>query len=506
MSTALWSNSKFYGPELLQIVDSVAGEKGLDKGIVISAIEEAVGKAAKTKYGHEFDIKAKIDNKTGAMSLLKVTTVVDDNKVDINEYTERKLSEARKINSEFNVGDVITEELPPIEFGRWAAQIGRQAVTQIFKSAERIRQYEEFKDRVGTIVSGIVKRSDFNSVTIEIGRTEAVIKRDQLIPRENFRVGDRIRAYIVEVSQENYGPQVLLSRTHPQFLVKLFTQEVPEIYDGIIEIKSASRDPGSRAKIAVYSSDKSIDPIGACVGVRGSRVQAIVQELQGEKIDIVLWSSDIATFAVNALAPAEVSKVVLDEENKMFEVLVPDDQLSLAIGRRGQNVKLASQLINWKLEVVSESDEKERKNKEYHEKSKIFMDAIGCDEMLAHLLVAEEFTTIEELAYVDIDELSAIEGIGPEVAESIQNKAKLYLEEREEKISSELNKYDFDPMVAEIKEFSAEDLLNLCKNNILDLKGIAELANDELVEIVPSLSEDQANEIIMAARKQCKMI
>lgn len=506
MSTALWSNSKFYGPELLQIVDSVAGEKGLDRGVVISAIEEAVGRAAKTKYGHEYDIRAQINGKTGAITLIKVTTIVEDDKEELNEYTEKRLCDAIKENNELKVGDIITEELPPIEFGRWAAQIGRQAVTQIFKTAERIKQYNEFKDRVGTIVSGIVKRSDFSSVIIEIGRVEASIKREQLIPRESFRVGDRIRAYIVDVSQENSGPQVLLSRTHPQFLVKLFQQEVPEIYDGIIEVKSASRDPGSRAKIAVYSNDKGVDPIGACVGVRGSRVQSIVQELQGEKIDIVLWSPDIATFAVNALAPAEVSKVVLDEENKTFEVLVPDSQLSLAIGRRGQNIKLASQLINWKLEIVSESEEKERKNKEYHEKSKIFMNAIGCDEMLAHLLVAEDFTTVEELAYVDTEELSSIEGISPELAADIQDKAKTYLEKQEQLIEEELRKFDMEPELAEVEMFSAADLLNLCKNNVTKLKNLAELANDELVELVPSLDEEMANEIIMDARSRCGMI
>ena len=315
MNTSLLGNSKFYGAELLQIIDSVAGEKGFDRTVVISAIEEAIGKAAKTKYGVEFDIRAKINGKTGMMSLVKNVTVVSDDQPTINEYTECRLSDVKKNNPELEVGDVITEDLPPVEFGRWAAQIGRQSVVQIFRNADKLKQYNSFKDRVGTIVSGIVRKVDNRSIVVEVGRGEVSIGKDQLIPRENFRIGDRIKAYVVEVDQNERGVNIVLSRTHPMFLAQLFMQEVPEIYDGIIDIKSVARDPGSRAKIAVYSHDKNIDPIGACVGVRGSRVQAIVQELQGEKVDIVLWNSDIATFAVNALAPAEISKVIFIAEN-----------------------------------------------------------------------------------------------------------------------------------------------------------------------------------------------
>lgn len=502
MRRILWNDSKFQGPELLQIVESVSGEKGLDKNVVLSAIEGAVVKAAKTKYGEEFDIRAKIDPKTGVMSIAKCHTIVENEKEDFNEHTEIRHFDALKNNPDAQIGDVVREALPPLEFGRWAAQAGRQAVGQIFKIAEKNKLYEEFKDRVGTIVGGIVKRSDFNGVTIEIGRIEVNIRRDYLILRETFRVGDRIRAYVVEVVQDELSSHILLSRIHPQFLVKLFESEVPEIYDGVIEVKSASRDPGSRAKIAVYSRDKGIDPIGACVGVRGTRVQAVVQELRGEKIDIVLWDSDIATFAVNALAPAEVSKVVLDEENKSFEVLVADDQLSLAIGRKGQNVRLASQLVGWRLEVICESEAKEKMNKEYHERSQLLMDAIGCDEMLAHLLVAEDFSSPEDLAYVDLEELSMIDGIDADLALEIQTKARKYIEETEKNLQEEIARYDFDPELLELDAFVPANLVKLGRNGILKLDDLADLANDELVEIVPELDSEMAGEIIMKAREK----
>ncbi len=505
MNTSLLGNSKFYGAELLQIIDSVAGEKGFDRAVVISAIEEAIGKAAKTKYGLEFDIRAKINGKTGMMSLVKNVTVVSDDQPTINEYTECRLSDAKKNNPDLEVGDVITEDLPPIEFGRWAAQIGRQSVVQIFRNADKLKQYNSFKDRVGTIVSGIVRKVDNRSIVIEVGRGEVSIGKDQLIPRENFRIGDRIKAYVVEVEQNERGVNIVLSRTHPMFLAQLFKQEVPEIYDGIIDIKSAARDPGSRAKIAVYSHDKNIDPIGACVGVRGSRVQAIVQELQGEKVDIVLWDPDIATFAVNALAPAEISKVILDEDHRCFEVLVPDSQLSLAIGKKGQNIKLASQLINWKLDVISESEEKERVNKEYRELAAKFVEAIGCDEMMAHWLVSEGISSVEELAYIDLEELCSIGEIEHDVAANMQNKAKEFLENKEAEISKKLSNYKVDEDLIALEAFSNEEILSLCENGIMNLQQLADLASDELTDILPGLDSEFACEVVMKARSICGM-
>ena len=498
MSTALWTNFKFYGPELLQIADSVAIEKGIDQKMVLEAMEDAIQRAARAKYGVEYDIRAKIDPKTGAVSIKKYITVVETPE---NEFTEISLAAALLDDPNAVIGTEITEELPPIDFGRGAAQVGRQVVTQKFKEAERQRQYDEFKDRVGTIVNGIVKRAEFNSVTIDVGRTEAMIRRDQLIGKENFRVGDRVRAYIVSVSREPRGPQVFLSRTHPNFLAQLFTQEVPEIYDGIIEVKSVSRDPGSRAKIAVASRDSSVDPIGACVGVRGNRVQSVVQELQGEKVDIVLWSPDLATFAVNALAPAEVSKVVLDEENNRFEVLVADDQLSLAIGRRGQNVRLAAQLINFGLDVISESADSERKNKLYMMRSKVFMDALNCDEMMARLLVSEGFSNVEEVAYSDIKELLDIAGIDENTASEMQSRAAEYLKKLDEEMNEKLNSLGISDDLLEFAELTKNQLLTLCENGVKTLDDLADLATEELTEILPKLSVEDAESIIMEARK-----
>lgn len=498
MSMALWTNSKFYGPELLQVAESTAYEKGIDVSVVLSAMEDAIQKAAKAKYGHEYDIRARIDKKTGEVSLKKYITVVEN--VD-DEFTQIALAVAQKDNPELKLGDVITEDLPPIEFGRGSAQMGRQVVIQKFREAERERQYNEFKDRVGTIVSGIVKKSEYNSVTIDIGRTEAMIKRDQLIGKENFRVGDRVRAYIVSVSTESRGPLVFLSRTHPEFLRQLFVQEVPEIYDGIIEIKSVARDPGSRAKIAVYSNDDSIDPIGACVGVRGSRVQAVVQELQGEKVDIVLWSENLATFAVNALAPAEVSKVVLDEENNKFEVLVADNQLSLAIGRRGQNVRLAAQLINFNLDVVSESESIEQKNRQYHMKSKVFMEALDCDEMMAHLLVSEGFNSIEELAYTELQDLLEIEGIDENTAVELQTRAIEYLKKRENEIEENIKQLGAKKDLLNFEKLEKSQILTLCEHGIKTLDNLADLDAEELQDILTDINQETANEIIMAARE-----
>ncbi|MDR3151507.1 MAG: transcription termination factor NusA [Holosporaceae bacterium] len=498
MSTALWTDYRFYGPELLQISDAVAREKGLEKEKILEAMEGAIQKAAKSKYGHEHDIRVTIDRKTGEVSIIKCMTVKENVE---NEYEDISLEDALKIEPESHIGYVLVTKLPPVDFGRVAAQVGRQIIVQKIKDAEREKQYDEFIGRVGEIISGVVKRADFSSVSIDVGKTEAIIKKDQLIPRENFRVGDRVRAYIVDVSKEAKGPQVFLSRTHPQFLAKLFRQEVPEIYDGVIEIKSVARDPGSRAKVAVYTSDSSIDPIGACVGVRGSRVQAIIQELQGEKIDIVLWSDDPATFAVNALAPAEISRVVVDEENRKFEVLASESQLSLAIGRRGQNVRLASMLIGWSVSVVSETEALEKKNLEYHKQSKVFMDVLDCDEIIAHLLVTEGFSEVEELACISKEELAAIEGFDEALAEELISRAKNYLLEKEKSLTEEIERLDIDKEIINIGLLTNEMLVKLASANVTKLDDLADLSSDELQEILPGLKKNVANDVIMQARK-----
>jgi N utilization substance protein A len=498
MSTALWTDSRFYGPELLQISDAVAREKGLEREKVLEAMEGAIQKAARSKYGGERDIRVNIDRKNGEVSILKCITVVE---VVENSTTEISLEEALKIDPTAVVGHVFSDKLPPVNFGRVAAQVGRQIITQKIREAERDKQYDEFKERVGEIVNGIVKRAEFNGVTVDIGRTEAAIKKDQLIPKENFRVGDRVRAYIAEVCRETKGPQIFLSRTHPQFLAKLFRQEVPEIYDGVIEIKSVARDPGSRAKIAVYTSDTSIDPIGACVGVRGSRVQAIIQELQGEKIDIILWSDDPATFAVNALAPAEVSKVVMDEENHRFEVLTPDSQLSLAIGRRGQNVRLASMLTGWNITVVSEMDALEKSNQEYHSRTKVFMDVLDCDEVIAHLLVMEGFSEVKELATASVEDLSSVEGFDEALSEELISRARNYLEKKEKKAFDEVKKMKIDENLIDLGLLSNEMLVKLAENSVSTLDSLADLSGDELMEILPELGKETADKIIMKARE-----
>ena len=380
----------FGSTELVQIADAVAREKGIDKASVLEAIEESISVAARRKYGHEHKIEAKINPKSGETRLYKVIDVVEDDAVE-DEVTQIGLTEAKKRDASLEVGSAITEELPPIDFGRIAAQSAKQVIVQKVRDAEREVQFEEFKDKVGEIVSGSVKRVEYGNVIVDFGRTEAVIRREQLIPREAFRPGDRIRAYIQDVRREKAGPQIFLSRVSPEFMAKLFAQEVPEIYDGVVEIKSVARDPGSRAKIAVYSNDSSVKAQLACVGVRGSRVQAVVGELQGEKIDIIEWSPDTATFVVNALSSAEVSKVVIDEDNHRIEVVVPDDQLSLAIGRRGQNVRLASQLIGWSIDILTDDEESGRRAEEFNRLSEMFVEALNVEDVIAHLLVSGRF-------------------------------------------------------------------------------------------------------------------
>jgi len=464
--------------ELLQVADAVAREKGIEPDEVLMAMEQAIQRAGRAKYGQEHDIRAEIDRRTGEIRLKRCHTVVE--KVE-NEFTEIDLKTARLTKPDAQIGDVLSDDLPPIDLGRIAAQTAKQVIVQKVREAERSRQYEEFKDRVGEIVNGLVKRSEFGNVTVDLGRAEGLLRRDEILPRESFRTGDRVRAYIADVRQEPRGPQIFLSRTHPQFMAKLFAQEVPEIYDGIIEIKAVARDPGSRAKIAVVSHDSSIDPVGACVGMRGSRVQAVVGELQGEKIDIIPWSPDPATFVVNALAPAEVSKVVLDEEQGRIEVVVPDEQLSLAIGRRGQNVRLASQLTGWDIDILTEEEESQRRQEEFRTRSQLFIDALDVDDVIAHLLVAEGFTAIDQVAYLPIEELTSIEGFDEEIAGELQQRARNFLEEQNRQFEEARRSAGVSDEVAALEGLTPAMLARLGESNIKTLDDLGDLAADELM-------------------------
>ncbi|HHN67774.1 MAG TPA: transcription termination/antitermination protein NusA [Thermopetrobacter sp.] len=464
--------------ELLQIADAVAREKSIDKAIVLEAMEEAIQRAARSRFGSELDIRAHIDPKTGEITLRRVITVVDEVE---DENTQMSLDEARKLKEDAEIGDEFSEPLPPIDFGRIAAQNAKQVIVQKVREAERERQYEEYKDRIGEIVSGVVKRGEFGHTTVDLGRAEAQLRRDESIPRESFRPGDRIRAYIHDVRREPRGPQIFLSRTRPEFMVKLFAQEVPEIYDGVVEIVAVARDPGSRAKIAVRSSDPSIDPVGACVGMRGSRVQAVVNELQGEKIDIIPWTPDAASFIVNALAPAEVAKVVLDEDAKRIEVVVPEDQQSLAIGRRGQNVRLASQLSGWDIDIMTEDEEAERRQREFAERTERFMTALDMDEMLAQLLASEGFTSVEEVAYVDVAEIAAIEGLDEEVAEEIQARAREYLEREAAQLDARRKELGVSDELLRIDGITPEMLVKLGEDGVKTLEDLAYCATDDLI-------------------------
>ena len=463
--------------ELLQIADAVARDKSIDKSIVIEAMEDAIQKAAKSRYGSENEIRAEIDPKTGQTNLARLLEVVETVE---NDSTEISLEYAKLKNLEAELGDYISEELPPIEFGRIAAQNAKQVIFQKVRDAERDRQFEEFKNRVGEIISGIVKRVEYGNIIVDLGKTEAIVRRDELLPREVFRNGDRVLAYIHEVKREQRGPQIFLSRTHNQFMTKLFTQEVPEIYDGIVEIVAVSRDAGSRAKIAVRSNDTSIDPVGACVGMRGSRVQAVVNELQGEKIDIIKWNPDMATFIINSLAPAEVSKVVLDEEIERIEVVVPDEHLSLAIGRKGQNVRLACQLTGWDIDILTEASESERRQNEFTERSNIFIEALDVDEVIAQLLVSEGFTSIEDLTYVEIKEIIDIEGFDEDTAIEIQQRAKIYLEEKNIKQDKKRIKIGVSDDLLAIDGITTDMLVKLGENDIKSLDDFAGSITDDL--------------------------
>ncbi|MDT0576071.1 transcription termination factor NusA [Croceicoccus sp. F390] len=511
--------------ELLAIATSVANEKMIDKSIVIEAMEEAIQKSARNRYGAENDIRARLDPKTGDLRLWRVVEVVEE----VEDYFKQVNTEqAQKLQADAKVGDYLVDPLPAVDLGRIDAQSAKQVIFQKVRDAERERQFEEFKDRAGEIITGVIKSVEFGHVIVNLGRAEGIIRRDQQIPREVARAGERIRALIMKVERNNRGPQIFLSRAHPDFMRKLFAQEVPEIYDGIIEIKAAARDPGSRAKIGVISHDSSIDPVGACVGMKGSRVQAVVQEMQGEKIDIIPWSEDTATFIVNALQPATVSRVVIDEEESRIEVVVPDDQLSLAIGRRGQNVRLASQLTDSQIDIMTDQESSEKRQKEFAERSKMFEEELDVDETLSQLLVAEGFTELDEVAYVDPEEIAGIEGFDRELAEELQSRAVEALERREDAFRTERRELGVEDALADIPHLTEEMLVTLGKAKILTLDDLADLATDELVQKrraevrrrdsstapkrpqraedkggvlgIYGLSDEQGNEIIMAAR------
>ncbi len=490
-------------PEIVLVADTVAREKNIDKEDVFVAMEVAIQKAGRSRYGMEHDIRAVIDRKTGAISLSRYREVVPDDAEVENEAAQLRLSDAKAYDKNLKVGDFLIDPLPPIDFGRIAAQTAKQVIVQKVRDAERNRQYEEYKEKIGTIINGTVKRAEFGNVVLDIGKTEAVLRHDEMIPREKFKNGDRVRAYVLDVRRENRGPQIFLSRTCPEFMAKLFTSEVPEIYDGIVEIMGVARDPGSKAKIAVRANDMTVDPVGACVGLRGIRVQAVVTELQGEKIDIVPYSEDRAQYLVSALSPAEVTKVVIDEENNRMEAVVPEEQFSIAIGRRGQNVKLASQLLGADIDVLTEAQEQERRANENKVRSQRFMEALDVDEMIAHLLIAEGFSTIDEVAFVDLKELSEIEGFDEDVATELQNRAKEYVEKRNATFAEKSKALGIDEQLKTVDGLDQDMIIKLAENGVKTLDDLADLAADELLEILgaEALTQVEANRIIMAARE-----
>ena len=465
--------------ELLQTAEAVAREKMIDPELVIQAMEDSLARAAKSRYGAEMDIRVSIDRKTGRATFARVRTVVEDD-LQENHHAQITVKQAIAYKPDAQIGDEIIDEVPPVDLGRIAAQSAKQVILQKVREAERDRQFEEFKDRKGTIINGQVKREEYGNIIVDIGRGEASLRRNEKIGRESYRPNDRIRAYIKDVRREARGPQIFLSRTDPQFMAELFKMEVPEIYDGIIEIKAVARDPGSRAKIAVISYDNSIDPVGACVGMRGSRVQAVVNELQGEKIDIIPWNQDQATFLVNALQPAEVSKVVIDEEAGKIVVVVPDEQLSLAIGRRGQNVRLASQLTALDIDIMTESDESARRQAEFAERTKLFMETLDIDEMMSQLLVSEGFTNLEEVAYVETDELLSIDGFDEGTAGELQARARVYLEAANNKALENAKGFGVQDELIAFEGLTPQMLEALGKEGIKSLEDFATCADWEL--------------------------
>ena len=487
--------------ELIQVAEAVSREKSIDKEEVITAMEEAIEKAARSKYGLERDIRANIDRKNGSINIAQFTEVVE---IVENESTQMTYNESQRRNLNVGIGEFYKQSLPPIDFGRIAAQTAKQVISQKVREAERQRQFQEYKDRVGEIVVGTIKRVDNQSVTIDLGRAEAIIKKDQMIPREQLRPGDRLRCFIIEVSEQVKGPQIFLSRASNDFLAALFTQEVPEIYDGIIEIKGVAREPGSRAKISAFSNDPSIDPVGACVGMRGSRVQAVVSELQGEKIEIIPWTDDPVTFVINALAPAVPSKVVMDEDANRMEVVIPDDQLSLAIGRRGQNVRLASQLTGWFVDILTEAEESEKRQEEFSERSKIFIEALDIDDVIAHLMVSEGFITISDIAEASLEELMSIEGFDEDISSELSARAQNFVKMENQRIDSALKELKVKNDLYEFSELSKSNILTLAENNIKTLDELAELDSGELFGILGDrvfLNEDDAGSVIMKARQ-----
>ncbi|MEP1444174.1 MAG: transcription termination factor NusA [Hyphomicrobiales bacterium] len=505
--------------ELLQIADAVAREKVIDREIVITAMEDAIQKAAKSRYGAETNINAEIDPKSGEIRLQRLLEVVDN----LEDPTiQIDITTAQQQNPAATLGDFIGEPLPPLDFGRIAAQSAKQVIVQKVREAERDRQFDEFKDRIGEIINGTVKRVEYGNVIVDLGRGEAILRRDELIPRENFRYGDRVRAYLQDVRREQRGPQIFLSRNAPEFMAKLFAQEVPEIYDNIIEIRNVARDPGSRAKIAVISNDSSIDPVGACVGMRGSRVQAVVNELQGEKIDIIPWNQDQATFIVNALQPAQVAKVVIDEDQNRIEVVVPDEQLSLAIGRRGQNVRLASQLTGWDIDILTEEDESERRQKEFAERTNLFAAALDVDEVVAQLLASEGFASLEEIAYVELDEIAFIEGFDDDTATELQSRAKEYLDKREQELNNERVALGVEDALLQIPNMTIAMMVALGKDEMKTVDDFAGCVADDLlgwterqdgeVKRFPGalesfgLTREETDHMIMTARLQAGWI
>ncbi len=466
--------------ELLQTAEAVAREKMIDPGLVVDAMEESLARAAKSRYGSEMDIRVKIDRKTGKATFTRVRTVIGPDEELENYQAQLTVEQAKQYLENPQPGDEIRDEVPPVEMGRIAAQSAKQVILQKVREAERDRQYEEFKDRVGTIINGMVKREEYGNVIVDVGRGEAILRRNEKIGRESYRPNDRIRCYVKDVRREPRGPQIFLSRTAPEFMAELFKMEVPEIYDGIIEIKAVARDPGSRAKIAVISYESSIDPVGACVGMRGSRVQAVVNELQGEKIDIIPWNEDQPTFLVNALQPAEVTKVVLDEEAERIEVVVPEEQLSLAIGRRGQNVRLASQLTGLDIDIMTEEEESQRRQAEFEERTKLFMDTLDLDEFFAQLLVAEGFTNLEEVAYVELDELTVIDGVDEDTAGELQARARDHIEEQNRKALEHARELGVEDSLVGFEGLTPQMIEALAEDGVKTLEDFATCADWEL--------------------------
>lgn len=486
-------------PELIQMADMLARDKNIEKAAVLEAMEQGISKAGRSKYGPEYDIRTQIDPHNGAIKMGRYMTVVETVE---DEFTQISVEDARKKDQKLSVGDEIVDILPPMDFGRIAAQTAKQVIMQKVREAERMCQYNDMKDKKGEIVNGVVKRVENGNLIVEVGRSEALLRRDELLPREVYRVGDRLRALIMDVRFEIKGPQVFLSRSHPQFLAKLFTAEVPEVYDGLVEIKAVARDPGSRSKVAVWSKDTTVDARGACIGVRGIRIQAVVNELQGEKIDVVTWSEDPATFIINALAPNEVLKIVIDENSKNVEVVLSEEQLSLAIGRRGQNIRLISQLTGWHIDMMTEAQESEHRIRETKERVDLFMQALDIDDMMAHLLIQEGFAKVEDIAYIPQEELQKIEGFDDALVEELQNRAKAHLLIKQDTLTKEIESLGLAEDLKSLEGMDLDLLVKLGKNGVKTLDDLGDLATDELLEIAgKALTTDDANKLIMKARE-----